>query len=60
MKFGGPSVQNFKILRRDILKELICTMYNCILSNTVKNMNSSQREKDESRNIKKCKYMQLI
>ena len=39
----------------DILKKLIFTMCNCILSNTVKNMNSSQREKDESRKLKKFK-----
>ena len=41
--------------RWDILKKLIFTTCNCIFSNAVKNLNSSQRNKDDSRKIKKFK-----
>ena len=41
--------------RWDILKKLILTTCNYILSNTVRNMNSSQRNKDVTRKIKKFK-----
>ena len=41
--------------RWDILKKLIFTIYNCILLNTTKNLNSLERSKDESRKIKKYK-----
>ena len=44
-----------EIFRWDILKKLIFTTCNCILSNTVKNINSSQRDKDHSRKLKKFK-----
>ena len=41
--------------RWDILKKLIFTTCNCILSNVDKNLNSCQRNKDDSRKIKKSK-----
>ena len=41
--------------RWGILKKLILTTCNCILSNAVRNMNSSQRNKDDTRKIKKFK-----
>ena len=55
--FPNCKVSKLQNFRWDILKKLIFTTCNCILSNTVKNMNSSQREKDESRKIKKFKSM---
>ena len=50
--YGELSVRAF---RWDILKKLIFTTCNCILSYAVKNLNSSQRNKDDSRKIKKFK-----